>query len=61
MFRRVTTLVADPRGLRLAVDRLLDPFSGTRIDSVAGLGARGFILGGAVAHRLGTDFVPLRK
>jgi adenine phosphoribosyltransferase len=61
MFRDVTTLFADPRGLRLAVDRLLDPFAGARIDAVAGLEARGFILGGAVAHQLGIGFVPLRK
>ena len=61
LFRDVTTLFADPRGMRLAVDRLLDPFPGTRIDKVAGLEARGFILGGAVAHQLGTGFVPIRK
>jgi adenine phosphoribosyltransferase len=61
MFRDVTTLFADPRGMRLAVDQLLAPYAGTRIDAVAGLEARGFILGGAVAHQLGTGFVPLRK
>jgi adenine phosphoribosyltransferase len=61
MFRDVTTLFADPRGMRLAVDQLLAPFAGTRIDAVAGLEARGFILGGAVAHQLGAGFVPLRK
>jgi adenine phosphoribosyltransferase len=61
MFRDVMTLFADPRGMRLAVDRLLDPYAGTRIDAVAGLEARGFILGGAVAHQLGTGFVPIRK
>jgi adenine phosphoribosyltransferase len=61
LFRDVTTLFADPRGMRLAVDQLLAPFAGTRIDAVAGLEARGFILGGAMAHQLGTGFVPLRK
>ena len=61
LFRDVTTLFGDPRGLRLAVDQLFAPFAGTRIDAVAGLEARGFILGGAVAHQLGTGFVPLRK
>lgn len=61
LFRDVTTLFADPRGMRLAVDRLLDPYAGRRIDKVAGLEARGFILGGAVAHQLGTGFVPIRK
>lgn len=61
LFRDVTTLFADPRGMRLAVDQLLAPFAGETIDAVAGLEARGFILGGAVAHQLGTGFVPIRK
>ena len=61
LFRDVTTLFADPRGLRLAVDQLVAPYAGTRIDKVAGLEARGFILGGAVAHQLSTGFVPIRK
>ncbi|MEM0935131.1 MAG: adenine phosphoribosyltransferase [Pseudomonadota bacterium] len=61
MFRDVTTLFADPRGMRLAVDQLLHPYSGEDIDVVAGLEARGFILGGAVAHQLGLGFVPVRK
>ena len=61
MFRDVTTLFADPRGMRMAVDQLLHPYSGEDIDVVAGLEARGFILGGAVAHQLGLGFVPVRK
>ena len=61
MFRDVTTLFADARGMRLCVDQLLAPFAGERIDAVAGLEARGFILGGAVAHQLGCGFVPIRK
>ncbi|MCC6007852.1 MAG: adenine phosphoribosyltransferase [Rhodobacteraceae bacterium] len=61
LFRDVTTLFADPRGFRMAVDQLLLPYAGLRIDKVAGLEARGFILGGAVAHQLGTGFVPIRK
>jgi adenine phosphoribosyltransferase len=61
LFRDVTTLFADPRGFRMAVDQLLHPYAGQRIDLVAGLEARGFILGGAVAHQLGTGFVPIRK
>jgi len=61
MFRDVTTLFADARGLRLAVDQMLHPYAGMRIDKVVGLEARGFILGGAVAHQLGTGFVPVRK
>ncbi|SDI67940.1 adenine phosphoribosyltransferase [Lutimaribacter saemankumensis] len=61
LFRDVTTLFADPRGFRMAVDQMLHPYAGQRIDKVVGLEARGFILGGAVAHQLGTGFVPIRK
>ena len=61
MFRDVTTLFADPRGLRMAVDQLLNPYAGRPIDCVVGLEARGFILGGAVAHQLSVGFVPIRK
>ncbi len=61
LFRDVSTLFQDPRGFRLAVDQLLAPFVGQRIDLVAGLEARGFILGGAVAHQLSKGFVPIRK
>ena len=61
LFRDVTTLFADPRGFRMAIDQLLSPYAGMRIDKVVGLEARGFILGGAVAHQLSTGFVPIRK
>ncbi|WP_316013445.1 adenine phosphoribosyltransferase [Roseobacter sp. HKCCA0434] len=61
LFRDVTTLFNDPRGFRMAVDMLLHPFAGQPIDHVAGLEARGFILGGAVAHQLGIGFIPVRK
>ena len=60
-FRDITTLIADPRGLRAAVDGLLLPFLDGAIAHVAGIEARGFILGGAVAHELGRGFVPIRK
>jgi len=60
-FRDVTTLFNDPRGFRMAVDHLLHPYIGQRIDRVAGLEARGFILGGAVAHQLSVGFLPVRK
>ena len=60
-FRDVTTLFNDPRGFRMAIDMLLHPFAGERIDRVAGIEARGFILGGAVAHQLSVGFVPVRK
>lgn len=61
LFRDVTTLFADPRGFRLAIDQLLNPYAGLRFDKVVGLEARGFILGGAVAHQLSAGFVPIRK
>jgi adenine phosphoribosyltransferase len=61
MFRDVTTLFADPRGFRMAIDQMLHPYAGTRIDKVVGLEARGFILGGAIAHQLSVGFVPIRK
>lgn len=61
LFRDVTTLFADPRGFRVCVDQLLHPYAGERIDKVVGLEARGFILGGAVAHQLSVGFVPVRK
>ncbi|MCT4609596.1 MAG: adenine phosphoribosyltransferase [Pelagimonas sp.] len=61
IFRDVTTLFADPRGFRMAIDQLLHPYAGVRFDKVVGLEARGFILGGAIAHQLSTGFVPIRK
>ncbi|TNF65062.1 MAG: adenine phosphoribosyltransferase [Rhodobacteraceae bacterium] len=61
LFRDVTTLFADARGFRMAIDQLLHPYAGEPIDKVVGLEARGFILGGAVAHQLSVGFVPIRK
>lgn len=61
MFRDVTTLFADPRGFRMAIDQLLHPYVGQQIDRIVGLEARGFILGGAIAHQLSLGFVPIRK
>lgn len=60
-FRDVTTLFANPRGFRMAVDQLLAPYAGHQIDHVVGLEARGFILGGAVAHQLSAGFTAVRK
>ena len=60
-FRDITTLLGDARAFRRAVDELLQPFAGTKVDKVAGIEARGFILGGAVAHQLSAGFIPLRK
>ncbi|MGH1444637.1 MAG: adenine phosphoribosyltransferase [Cognatishimia sp.] len=61
LFRDVTTLFADPRGFRMAIDQMLHPYAGVHIDKVVGLEARGFILGGAIAHQLSVGFVPIRK
>ena len=61
MFRDITTLLGDARAFRRAVDELVQPFAGLKLDKVAGIEARGFILGGAVAHQLSAGFVPLRK
>ncbi|MEM7191640.1 MAG: adenine phosphoribosyltransferase [Pseudomonadota bacterium] len=61
MFRDVTTLFGHPSGLRSAIEQLIEPFHNQRIEAVAGIEARGFILGGAVADRLHCGFVPIRK
>ncbi len=61
LFRDVTTLFADPRGFRMAIDQMLHPYAGEPIGKVVGLEARGFILGGAIAHQLSVGFVPIRK
>jgi adenine phosphoribosyltransferase len=61
MFRDITTLLGNPRAFRSAVDLLVQPYAGVRIDKVAGIEARGFIMGGAVAHQLSVGFVPVRK
>src|SRR4028119_2044559 len=61
IFRDITTLLGDARAFRRAVDELVHPYAGRRIDKVAGIEARGFILGGAVAHQLSAGFIPIRK
>ncbi|KAA0700490.1 adenine phosphoribosyltransferase [Neorhizobium sp. P12A] len=61
IFRDITTLLGNPRAFRRAVDELVQTYAGTKIDKVAGMEARGFILGGAVAHQLSAGFVPIRK
>ena len=61
LFRDITTLLGDAQAFREAVDQLVTPFKDLGITKVAGLEARGFILGGAVAHQLGAGFIPLRK
>jgi adenine phosphoribosyltransferase len=61
MFRDITTLLGNARAFRRAVDELVQPWAGMKIDKVAGMEARGFILGGAVAHQVSAGFVPIRK
>ena len=61
MFRDITTLLADARAFRRAIDELVQPLAGAKIDKVAGIEARGFILGGAIAHQLSVGFIPIRK
>jgi adenine phosphoribosyltransferase len=61
IFRDITTLLGDARAFRRSVDELVRPWAGSKIDKVAGIEARGFIIGGAVAHQLGAGFVPIRK
>ncbi len=61
LFYDVTTLLRDAQGLRLALDTLTQPFEGKGIELVVGIESRGFILGSAVADRIGAGFVPVRK
>ncbi len=61
MFRDITTLLGNARAFRRTVDELVQPWAGMKIDKVAGIEARGFILGGAVAHQVSAGFVPIRK
>ena len=61
LFYDVTTLLRDPQGFRLAIDGIAAPFTDGGIDLVVGIESRGFILGSAVADRIGAGFVPVRK
>src|SRR5438552_3154139 len=61
VFRDITTLLGNARAFRRAVDELVQPWAGAKIDKVAGIEARGFIIGGAVAHQVSAGFVPIRK
>ena len=60
-FRDITTLLRDAKAFEIAIDALIEPWRGRGVDKVAGIEARGFILGGAVAHGLRAGFVPIRK
>lgn len=61
MFRDVTTLLGDPAGFRAAIEQMAAPYKNAGVQGVAGIEARGFILGGAIADKLGCGFVPFRK
>ena len=60
-FRDITTLLRDSRAFAATIDALVEPWRSGGIDKVAGIEARGFILGGAVAYSLGAGFIPIRK
>lgn len=60
-FRDITTLLGNARAFRRSVDELVHPYAGSKIDQIAGIEARGFILGGAIAHQLSAGFIPIRK
>ena len=60
-FRDITTLLKDPAGFRMVIDALSQHYSGKKIDKIAGIEARGFIIGAALAYKLGVGFVPVRK
>ena len=60
-FRDITTLLGNARTFRRVIDELVEPWAIAKVDRVAGIEARGFILGGAVAHQLAAGFVPIRK
>ena len=61
LFYDITTLLREPEGLKTTIDRLSAPYAGNGIDVVVGIESRGFILGAAVAERLGAGFIPMRK
>jgi adenine phosphoribosyltransferase len=61
LFYDITTLLRDPLGFKMVIDQLSMPFQGESIDLVVGIESRGFILGGAVADRIGAGFTPVRK
>ena len=61
LFYDVTTLLRDPEGFKLSIDSMAEPYKGQGIDLVVGIESRGFILGAAVADRIGAGFVPVRK
>jgi len=61
MFRDITTLLKDPAGLRMTIDQIVGRYKGQKVDKVAGIESRGFVIGAPVAYALGLGFVPIRK
>lgn len=61
MFRDITTMLKDPVGFRVTINELVNRYTGVKIDRIAGIEARGFIIGSALAYQLGVGFVPVRK
>ena len=61
LFYDITTLLRNPVGLKITIDLLSTPYMGQGIDMVVGIESRGFILGAAVAERIGAGFIPIRK
>ncbi|HTY99764.1 MAG TPA: adenine phosphoribosyltransferase [Rhodocyclaceae bacterium] len=61
MFRDITTLLKDPVGFRVTINELVNRYTAVKIDKVAGIESRGFIIGAALAFQLGVGFVPIRK
>ncbi|MCH9764446.1 MAG: adenine phosphoribosyltransferase [Alphaproteobacteria bacterium] len=61
LFRDVTTLFADAQGFKAVIEQMAAHYRGVPVDAVAGIEARGFILGGAIADKLGCGFIPVRK
>jgi adenine phosphoribosyltransferase len=61
MFRDITTLLKDPVGLRVTINEFVNRYTAVKIDKIAGIESRGFIIGSALAFQLGVGFVPIRK
>jgi adenine phosphoribosyltransferase len=61
MFRDITTLLKDPVGFRVTINEFVNRYADAKIDKIAAIESRGFIIGAALAYQLGVGFVPIRK
>ena len=61
MFRDITTLIKSPEGFSATIDAFYERYKDLHIDAIAGIEARGFILGAALAYKMGKGFIPIRK